>query len=253
MSRKTVSESSKYFEEQLKGAEKELELDDVDGATLSLIICFICTGDIEFTSYNIESILCAASEMKLTSLTQKGEKYLEENLKKENCVNSLVLADKFYIGALYEKALKLVCEHFANISIVDISKLNGYVLNDIIQSGPTDGSDEENLVFCLIDWYSDNENERAKFVPDMLRAVRLDRLSEEVRHVSRINRLGITIFRRRRISWRSSFCVCSQSISGFRISMSRFLVYADGCRTALQVLWDAPTFTCWIWEAKTIQ
>lgn len=183
VTRKIISETSKYFKQLLRtvsGEEDEIEIAGVDGQTLKSIIRFICTGDAELTSDNIGRILSTASDMKLILLMENCEKYLKENLTEKNCVSCLMFADKYYFSDLYGIALELVCENFTKKEIkADSLQLNGYVVADILKCNLIHAPEKQIFNF-IFGWYDHNKEERRKFIPDLLESFRLDCISKEV-------------------------------------------------------------------------
>lgn len=182
--RKIISKSSKYFEALLgpdfrEGTENVIVLPNVDGPTLKAIICYIYAGFIELTEDNIATILAAASGMELISLEEKCEKYLEENLSKDNCVAILMLADTYAFGQLKMKALTEVCAHFEYIPMADILSMEGNSFNEILKCDKIK-IPETKIFEYLVEWVRKNETERAKFVPVCLKSIRLEFMPKEV-------------------------------------------------------------------------
>lgn len=182
--RKIIAQSSKYFEALLgpdfrEGSQNEIELKGVDGPTLKTIICYIYCGFVELTKNNIEKVLDAASSMELLPLEEKCAKYLEVNLTKENCVRTLLLADKYSFGQLITNALKFVCEHFDSVSMAEVLQIESSFFNEILKSDKITGS-ETKIFNCLVEWVRANVAERAKFVPEFLKSVHLEFMPAEV-------------------------------------------------------------------------
>lgn len=162
-----------------EGSQNEIELKGVDGPTLKAIICYIYCGFVELTKDNIEDILDAASSMELISLEEKCGKYLQENLTKESCVKTLILADKYSFGQLSTNALYFVCEHFENVPMAEVLQIESSSFNEILKNDKTTGS-ETQIFHCLVEWVGANVEERAKSVPEILKSVHLEFMPGEV-------------------------------------------------------------------------
>lgn len=141
------------------------------------MVHYIYVGIIELTKENIRSILAAASDMEISSLVEKCVQYLEDNSDGENCVDTLMLTNKYDLIQLKKSALKLVCEEFGNLSPTDILKMDGKVFKELLECEQIDAPETE-IFNRLVDWapYKDN----AILLPELLRSIRLDCLPAEV-------------------------------------------------------------------------
>lgn len=164
-----------------EGTENEIILKSIDGPTLKAVIHYIYFGQIELNEENIESVLAAASGMELISLEKKCEEYLDEILSKENCTDSLGLADKYNLLQLKANALKIVCENFKNIPMDDFLQMDGTVFAKLLQRDEFEAP-EFHIFEILVKWSEHHREQaaRAKFVPDLLKSIRLECLPAEV-------------------------------------------------------------------------
>lgn len=162
-----------------EGNEDEIVLKSVDGPTLKSIICYIYAGYIELTKDNIENVLSAASGMELVALEEKCAEYLQENLTNENCVNTLLLADRYSLNQPKKSALSRVCTHFEYIPTDYILPMSSDSLLQILKSDKIQ-IPETKIFECLVEWVKKNETERAKFVPEHLKYIRLQYIPGQV-------------------------------------------------------------------------
>lgn len=164
-----------------EASEDVIRLKNVDGPTLRKIIHYIYAGHIELTDENVESVLSAASNMELVMLEEICEKYLEEHLNGENCLQVLMLAEKYNLtkSNVKSNALKSVCDHFESIPKADMMHVGGNILAEIFQY---DGFrvPEEQIYNCVVEWSKQDEVARAAFVPNILRSVRLEHIPWKV-------------------------------------------------------------------------
>lgn len=169
-----------------EGSEKRITLQGVDGPTLKAVICYIYAGQIELTEDNVANILAASSGMEIVSLERKCGQYLKEVvLRKDNCLDVLMLADTYNVQSLKPQALQLVCENFEILPRADILKIDGNIFTDILRSNVIKLM-ETDLFDCLVEWLQQNETERAKFVPSLLKLVKLEYMPGEVTHLIRL-------------------------------------------------------------------
>lgn len=109
--------ASDYFQALLgpnfrEGRKKIINLPNIDGATLKVIIQFCYTGKVQINAENIVNILSAASAMELVLIEEKCEQFWNENLATFNCIDIFSLADKYNFRDLRQKALEFICENF---------------------------------------------------------------------------------------------------------------------------------------------
>lgn len=184
MVRKLIAKSSKFFEALVgpnfkEGTEEEIVLESVDGPTLKAVIYYIYSGQIEFTSNNIGRMLDAAAGMELLSLEVKCGQYLEDALTAENCLNTLLLADKYSLDKVKKRALTQVVAHFEKIPRADILQIDGNLFNDLLKFEHFEVP-ESTIFECLVEWVQHNETKRAQFMPDLLKTIKLEHMPGEV-------------------------------------------------------------------------
>lgn len=184
VSRETIARSSKYFEvlfgpDFKEGTEEEIILKNIDGPTLKAVIEFIHTGGIELTADNIESILAAASGMEILSLEQKCDQYLQSSLSTENCMETLVLADRYCFKELRKNALEMVSAKYEEIPTADILLINASLFGELLKSDRIKAP--ETVIFnSLLEWANEGGIERASCLPELLKLIRLEFIPGEV-------------------------------------------------------------------------
>lgn len=162
-----------------EGIEGKITLKSVDGPTLKAIIQYIYFGHIELNGNNVESILTAASSMEIVPLEEKCGIYLHANLTKENCLNALMLADRYGFGQCKADALKMVCVHFGNIPKADIWQIDGDIFKELLKCEHFDVP-ESTIFECLVEWARQSESDRTKCMPELLKSIRLECMTGEV-------------------------------------------------------------------------
>lgn len=182
--RKLIAKSSKFFEALVgpnfkEGAEEEIVLKSVDGPTLKAVICYIYSGRVKLTSNNIGCMLDAAAGMQLLSLEEKCGQYLEDTLTEENCLDTLLLADKYSLDKVKNSALTQVGAHFEKIPRADILQIDGNLLLDLFKFEHFEAP-ESKIFECLVEWVQHNETKRAQFMPDLLKTIHLEYMPGEV-------------------------------------------------------------------------
>lgn len=181
-----MTSSSNYFESMLgpnfkEGRDDEVTIADIDGPTLESIINYCYTGHIEITEENVMQIVYSASTMGFVRIEQECKMYLSNNLKAVNCVEIFVLADKLQFLQLRKKSLAYICVMFRfvpedQLRCLQYSYFSDLLLCDTIQAT------EDSIFERLVMWIKHSEQSRAKYVPDLLKLVRMENISTQVRY-----------------------------------------------------------------------
>lgn len=179
-----MTESSKYFDAMLgpnfrEGSENEIVLRDIDGTTLQLVIHFCYAGHTKITTDNVEELIDAASRMEFLRLEQDCCDFLIDNLTVENCVDALLIADKYNFSELNQKALQFIRDHFEAVPIADVLEVSHENFDELLKYAHY--RIEESIIFDrLVQWVGHNKVERAKYVPALAEHIRLEHISDEV-------------------------------------------------------------------------
>lgn len=183
--RNILTASSKYFLASLgpnfqEGSKSEFILDDTDGETVKAIVDFCYTGRIDLTEENVEDFMAIASSVEIDLLEEKCCRFYAHKLNVTNSTNTLMVADKYNIADLRQRAFDFIFGSFEKVPTADIQRLDFRLLHEILKCDKIDATEE--LVFKrLLEWSQDEPTEREKHMPDLLKQVRLEHISSEVR------------------------------------------------------------------------
>lgn len=176
--------SSEYFRALLgpnfkEGQEEKLTISDVDGPTLKAIINFCYSGKIQITEENIMQIVAAASHMAFDRIEQKCEQLWNESLATSNCLQIFSAADKYSFADLRKKSFDFICEHFEALDAGELQKINATFVSELLKCDQIHAR-EEFIFQRLAEWASYHETTRFKHVPDLLKSIRLEKISQPV-------------------------------------------------------------------------
>lgn len=177
--------SSKYFAALLgpnfkEGKQDEVTISSVDGPTLKAIIDFCYSGDIQITDENAETISETASAMEMVHIEKLCEQFWSENLTESNCVKIFVLADTYTFTGLRKESFDYICENFEELETGKLQKLKFNHFSELLKSDSIYAR-EEFIFQCLVDWVDYHETPRSKYVPELLKSIRLEKISQPVR------------------------------------------------------------------------
>lgn len=158
----------------------ELILKGTDGEMVKAIVNYCYTGHINLTEENVETFLAIASSIDLDMLNAECFHFYDEKLGINNCVNTLIIANKYNWTHLCQRAFHLICENFENVPTTEIQKLDHRILQEILKCDELKAN-EQLVCKRLFEWFQYNENERAQYMSDMLRSIRLELIPYQVR------------------------------------------------------------------------
>lgn len=159
---------------------KEFILKDADGRTIKNTVDFCYTGIIELTEDNVETCLAIASSVEIDLLVDKCRQFYSSKLSVANAVDILMVADNNRFVELRQRALDFISENFDVVATLDILKLGHPLLQELLKYDKIHESGD----LCaqrLVAWFQAHESERAVYMPELLKLIRLEQLTLEVR------------------------------------------------------------------------
>lgn len=179
-----MTSANEYFEALLgpnfeEGRKQVVTIADIDGPTLKQIIGYCYTGKISITEENIEQIVWPASTMGFVDIEQKCKDFWSDTLTAANCVEMFVLADKLGFTELRKKSLAFICVLFQFVPADDLHSLQFPYFAELLQCQDIHAL-EDSIFHHLVHWVEHSALERSKHVPDLLKSIRMERLSAQV-------------------------------------------------------------------------
>ncbi|XP_039271551.2 uncharacterized protein LOC120345993 [Styela clava] len=115
--RTVLAASSEYFERMFASNMREVSdgfviMKNVDQDAIAHCIDFMYTGDINFTSENIEPILHVSCMLQMIGLRNRCFKYLQSHLSPRNCISVINLGKMYHQKALIQQAENIISEDF---------------------------------------------------------------------------------------------------------------------------------------------
>jgi len=94
-----------------------VEIKDMKEEVFALVLAFMYEGKCALPDWSwLEPVLAAASRLQVDALEASAREALEESLAPENCVATLLCADRHQLPALASRAEALAKEHFAAVA-----------------------------------------------------------------------------------------------------------------------------------------
>lgn len=185
-----LAASSKYFSHafectalnaEAQQSPLELQLIDIDGDVLKMMVIFCYTGGIELSFDIVPSVIKAANELKLHTVIDICCKFLIKHLSYENCCHIESIADQLQLTSLVNAANRFIFENFQRVYQSDaflklpIEKLASYLESDNINV-----SSEKEVFYALMHWTLYDSSSRLSHVPQLLSLIRLTQLEDTV-------------------------------------------------------------------------
>ena len=157
-----------------------VEIPNVDGKSLKLLIHYIYTGQMRIDSDNVFEILSGAHHLELDELKQFCLQFLKNCITLDNCINVLLLAKQHKNFTLREAACKHINDNFKTIiKTPAFLNLENDELFFIVYDLKTKFSvNDEVLCRSLLSWTKQDEETRKQYLQNRLfKFVDVDKLS----------------------------------------------------------------------------
>lgn len=175
---------SKFFSALLgpnfaEGSQDKVTLDDIDGVTLQAIVNYCYNRCIVVNEANVDRIIAAASAMAFPDIEEIVGQYWSTKLNVENCLEILAKSDTYSLQTLRKKALIYCAMEFDRLPSPDKLQIDGRVLQKLLKCEEFCVSEEKIFTF-VVTWVEQNEKDRARFVQEILKMIRLKHITSRV-------------------------------------------------------------------------
>ncbi|XP_011302839.1 kelch-like protein 10 [Fopius arisanus] len=157
----------------------EVSLDTAPGEIFSLILDYAYTGTCNVTVDNVEQLLPLADHLEVLGVVQLCCQLLLKELKPDNCLGIYKFTRHYFCHELEKKSRTYIRHHFTEIlnESSELSELTWEDLRLILIDDDLNVRSEEIVFEALKRWIEENEEERKKFLPNLLECVRLGLMS----------------------------------------------------------------------------
>ncbi|CAF0835232.1 unnamed protein product [Brachionus calyciflorus] len=153
----------------------DIEINDIDGETLKILIDYIYTGKIDLNDTNIFSILNAANFLQLENVVKHGCDFLSNNLNISNCVSIYRFSDQESLTYLKSISFKYLLDNFEKLASNNelLNELDESELADLFDDEYLNISTEEFVYEILFRWVDMNKEKRINSISKLLAKVKL--------------------------------------------------------------------------------
>ncbi|XP_061542338.1 kelch-like protein 3 isoform X1 [Phycodurus eques] len=183
--RVVLAASSPYFCAMFTGDMSEskaqqVEIGEVDGPTLTKLVDYIYTAQIEVTEDNVQVLLPAASLLQLMDVRQACCDFLHSQLHPSNCLGIRAFADMHACTQLVGQAHAYAEQHFSEVvQCEEFASLSLQQVCSLFSSDKLTVSTEEKVFEAMIWWIKQDKGARVEHMPKLMEHVRLPLLSRD--------------------------------------------------------------------------
>ncbi|XP_041670351.1 kelch-like protein 40b [Cheilinus undulatus] len=159
---------------------REIVLEDVEPGVMGLILKYLYTSKINVTEQNVQDIFAVANIYQIPSIFTVCVSFLQKRLSLSNCLAIFRLGLMLDCPRLAVSARNYACENFHLISRdEEFLQLLPSELAAILTNDNLNVESEEVVFDALMNWVSQDAENREKELPDLLDCVRLRLVSED--------------------------------------------------------------------------
>ena len=159
--------------------EQKVKISQIQPSILEHVLNYLYTGEVNLTKENGEEILKAADFFMIEGLKMMACDVFELQLDMSNCVSVFILADTYSCDELKDQALRVVQEHFEEISKTEpFLTLTFDQLNQILSQKYFKAGKQETLFEALVNWVW-HDLAREKFFPELFSHIQLTSIDDE--------------------------------------------------------------------------
>jgi len=156
-------------------------LQNIDPEAFEAILNMIYEGKILITRTMVQSILCAASIFQIDHLKEACSEFLMKQLSPQNCLGVRAFAEAHGCCGLKELAHRHALSRFTEVSTCEeFLTLEEQQVEELLSCDNLRVKSEEEVFDAAVGWINYCIEERAKFMPNLLRLVRLPLLPPAV-------------------------------------------------------------------------
>ncbi|KPJ19785.1 Kelch-like protein 5 [Papilio machaon] len=180
-----LSSCSEYFAAMFTGSMKEAKLNEismerVDSTALQSLVHYCYTGVIELKEESVEMLLATASLLQLHAVTKACCTFLMNQLDPCNSLGIALFAEQQSCLALHKSALEYTYQHFMEVmKQPEFLSLHVDQLANLLKSDDLNVTAEEDVCDCVLTWVHHDKDNREKYLPTLLKLVKLPLLSSE--------------------------------------------------------------------------
>lgn len=186
-----LSAASEYFSAMFSGSfkesrQEEINITSIDSVPLGIVLRLIYGFNVEFNSLRDEDlmmeVLKAANLLQIDFIVEYCWSFLLKRISQENCWTILRLADMMMRKSVYDEVISFIGAHLKQFwKSKEILEVDAVTIENILKSNDLKVQTEEDVFFLMVAWINHDMDERFKYCPQLLKYIRLNLMTEQVR------------------------------------------------------------------------
>lgn len=158
---------------------KEVQIQNVDGETLDLLVNYCYTGTLSINEENVEKILSTSCHFQMPNVIQACSNFLGKQLHVSNAIGFTLFAEQQNCDDLYQLSLSFTAKNFMEIvqKSDEYLRLNVDQLSILLKNNELNVSSEEEVFKALLKWLQHDESKRKMHIQLLLPLVKLSQLT----------------------------------------------------------------------------
>ena len=158
----------------------EVRLHEVDEESMSAIVKFCYTGEIDITAETVHNLVAAANLLQMDDLRDICCQFMKVKLTPENCIYTRCFADVHGFQGLLRAADQYAFKNFENVvESEEFLQADISIVTQLLDSEIVQVPSEECIYNALVRWVKHDTTLRMKHALDLLRCVRFPSLSRD--------------------------------------------------------------------------
>lgn len=187
-----LATASKYFEAMFSGNfkesnENEIFLKDVpDLQTFDMVLAGVYATPLQLDEANVLAVLRISNLLQFTRIENESWEFILNRMDEfDNSQEVLALSDQLGQQRVYKQALTRVAYNFRELRVQqEFQEQDAKLLFKLLSSDDLRVNGEEDVVAALLHWLNFDRKARVKYLPQLIKAIRVPLLKKEVRRVN---------------------------------------------------------------------
>uniref|UniRef100_A0A8C9TR98 Kelch repeat and BTB (POZ) domain containing 2 n=1 Tax=Scleropages formosus TaxID=113540 RepID=A0A8C9TR98_SCLFO len=159
--------------------QSHIHLQNVDSATLHMIITYAYAGNLAITDSMVEPLYEIACFLQVDDVLLRCREYLVKKINTDNCVRMLSIGDLFGCAKLKQSAKRMIEHKFPSVYRQKaFLQLSHELLVDVLSSDNLNVEREETVREAAMLWLKHNMESRSQHLSSVLSQIRIDALSK---------------------------------------------------------------------------
>ncbi|XP_050419429.1 kelch-like protein 40 [Patella vulgata] len=184
--RNILAACSPYFRamftmEVCESDKRTIQLHEISPVTLTTIVDYIYTGQVDINNSNVQSLLTAANMMQIESLTNLCIEHTGSQVDVDNCVDVFSLADVNGLEQLKSTTKQFIFDHFEDVAQTDtLSLIDLDFMLELMAADELNTEKEERVFEVLERWVEFDYEARSRYFPIMFQLIRLPLIEKDI-------------------------------------------------------------------------